>query len=85
VRADPRAGPSWPRPREIGHRARDSHGTQLALVLDANLEKENVVTPEEVAAIQNAFTVSLEPVMVELRGIHGVLEEHSKLLADHSR
>gem|GEM_PF-4650849 len=43
------------------------------------------MTPEEVAAIQNAFTVSLEPVMVELRGIHGVLEEHSKLLADHSR
>jgi len=38
------------------------------------------MTPDDVSAIQQAFSQSLEPMMVELRGIHGVLHEHSSLL-----
>jgi len=43
------------------------------------------MTPEEITAIEHAFSRSLEPVMVELRGIHGVLDQHSRLLDQHSK
>jgi hypothetical protein len=38
------------------------------------------MTPDELAGIQQAFSQSLQPMMTELRGIHAVLHEHSKLL-----
>ncbi len=43
------------------------------------------MTPDELSAIEAAFTRSLEPMVIELRGIHGVLNEHSNLLNEHSR
>jgi hypothetical protein len=38
------------------------------------------MSPEEIAAIKNAFSESLEPMINELRAIHGGLDEHAKLL-----
>ena len=43
------------------------------------------MTPDDVQAIQQAFSQSLQPVMTELRGIHQVLNQHSTLLNDHSK
>ena len=43
------------------------------------------MTPDELAGIQVAFTKSLEPIATELRGIHRVLDEHSRLLHEHSQ
>jgi hypothetical protein len=38
------------------------------------------MSPEEVAAIKQAFSESLEPVTRELRAIHEALDEHGRLL-----
>ena len=42
------------------------------------------MTPDEIAGIQAAFSKSIEPMVTELRGIHRVLDEHSRLLHEHS-
>lgn len=38
------------------------------------------MTPDELAGIQAAFSKSIEPMVMELQGIHRVLDEHSQLL-----
>ena len=43
------------------------------------------MTRDEVAAIQTAFAKSVEPMVTELQGIHGVLNDHSRILNEHTK
>ena len=43
------------------------------------------ITLKRLAGIQHAFSQSLQPLVTELQGIHGVLQQHSGILNEHSR
>jgi hypothetical protein len=38
------------------------------------------MTPDDIAALKQAFSESLSPIWLELKGIHELLHEQSKLL-----
>jgi hypothetical protein len=43
------------------------------------------MTPDDIAALKQAFSESLSPIWLELKGIHELVSEQGDLLREHSK